>query len=121
LSTSGTKKQGAFKMNTRKFAVVAMGLALAIGGAGAASAQGFDSAHPRRAEVNARLAHQDRRIDVARREGVISPAKAHRLHVADRRIRMHERRFAAHHGGRISVAMQHRLNRQENRVSRRIG
>jgi hypothetical protein len=41
--------------------------------------------------------------------------------MADRHIRRQERRYAANHGGHISRAEQHRLNREENGVSHRIG
>ena len=108
-------------MNTKTILAAVAGLALAAAGAQAASAQGFDQTHPRRAEVNQRLDKQDARIDSQRADGEIGAAKAHRLHRADHRIRIAERRFARHHGGHISKVEQTRLNHRENAVSRRIG
>jgi hypothetical protein len=109
-------------MNTRKLLIALAGLAMVTGAASAASAQTtFDQTHPRRAEVNHRLENQDRRINQERREGEIGPAKAYRLHRADRRMRREERRFARHDNGHITRGEQHRLNRQENAVSHRIG
>jgi len=107
-------------MNFKRNALLAvMGLVIAGGAVSTASADPVF--HPRRAEVNERLAHQNDRIDRARMDGSISGAKARRLHAADRRVRMHERRYAFFHHGHISRAEQHRLNRQENRISHRIG
>ena len=77
--------------------------------------------HPRREEVNNRLGNQNARIRQEVREGEMSRAKAARLHAADHRIRMQERRDAARNDGHITKREQARLNRRENRVSRRIG
>ena len=109
-------------MNTRKLLIAAMGLAVVLGGVSAASAQtNWDNHHPRREQVNDRLAHQDARIHQERCEGEINGRQAHRMHMADHRIRMSERRFARHHDGHISRAEQERLNHRENNVSHRIG
>ena len=98
---------------------------LVVGLAGAAGAAQADTAwqthHPRREQVNERLAYQNHRIQEERRMGEISPAKAHRLHMADLRVRMQERWFARHDRGHLSRAEQLRLNHEENRVSHRIG
>jgi hypothetical protein len=107
-------------MNTRKLLLVTLGAVVALGGAASAQST-FDQTHPRREEVNARLATQNARIHAERADGQISARKARRLHMADRHIRRQERRYAANHGGHISRAEQHRLNREENGVSRRIG
>ena len=77
--------------------------------------------HPRREQVNNRLAHQNARIHQEVREGEMSHAKAARLHRADHRIRVQERRMAARNGGHITRREQARINREENRVSHRIG
>ena len=86
-----------------------------------ASAQTFDQAHPRQAEVLARDAHQRHEIRAEARAGEISPAKAHRLLRHERRIAREEHRMARRNGGYITKAEQHRLNRQENRVARHEG
>ena len=79
------------------------------------------AAHPRRAEVNARLANQDRRIHQERKEGEITAAQAHDLHAEDRGIRAQKRYDAGLHNGHITRAEQAQLNHEENRVSRQIG
>lgn len=110
-------------MNIKKTTLMAlMGVMLAGSAVTAASAETrWQDGHPRRAEVNQRLDNQAMRINAERRDGEISARKAHRLHVADRHIRRQERQFARFHGGHISRAEQHRLNREENRTSGRIG
>ena len=107
-------------MNTCKLLMVTLGAVVALGGAASAQST-FDQTHPVRAEVNGRLANQDARIHAERADGEINGRQAHRLHMADRRIRQHERRYAYYHHGHISRDEQHRLNRQENAVSNRIG
>jgi uncharacterized coiled-coil DUF342 family protein len=110
-------------MNTKKNILLAA-MALVIAGAGAtgASAQTrFDQTHPRRAEVNARLAHENHRVVAERRDGVISRVKAMRMHRKAHMIRVQERRMAARHGGHITRAEKLKLNREENRLSRHIG
>ena len=77
--------------------------------------------HPRREEVNNRLANQNARIHQEVKEGEMSHGKAARLHAADHRIRLQERRMAARNGGHITRREQARLNRRENHVSHRIG
>jgi hypothetical protein len=77
--------------------------------------------HPRREEVNGRLANQNARIHQEVRSGQISRAKAARLHATDHRIRKQERRMASRHDSHLTRHEDARLNRQENRASRRIG
>jgi hypothetical protein len=77
--------------------------------------------HPRRAEVNARLANQNRRIHHEVKEGEMTHAQAAALHRQDRRIRGEERLMASQHGGHITHAEKRALNQQENGVSREIG
>jgi len=77
--------------------------------------------HPRRAEVNARLANQDRRINQEVKEGEISQGQAAQLHKQDRQIRQEERAMASQNGSHITKAEQKVLNQQENKVSKEIG
>ena len=81
----------------------------------------WQAQHPRREEVNNRLANQHARVHREVREGAMSHAQAARLHRADHRIRTQERRMAARHGGHLTRREQTRLNREENHVSHRIG
>jgi hypothetical protein len=81
----------------------------------------FDRTHPRRAEVNQRLARQDRRIHREVKEGEMTKAHATRLHRQDRRIRREERLMASQNGGHITKQEQRTLNQQEHKVSTQIG
>lgn len=96
--------------------------ALAFSFAGAASAQThWEAAHPRRDEVNDRLANQNRRIHNEVREGELSHAQAMTLHRDDRQIRHEERLMARQDNSHITKQEQRTLNQQENRVSTQIG
>lgn len=108
--------------STRKLLTVAAA-ALAIGGMTTVSFAGthWQNHHPRRAEVNGRLANQSRRIREERKEGEINGRQAARLHRQDHTIRREERAMARTNGGHLTKAEQRTLNRQENHVSRRIG
>ncbi|HVN46082.1 MAG TPA: hypothetical protein VMT66_12715 [Steroidobacteraceae bacterium] len=77
--------------------------------------------HPRRTEVNARLANQNKRIHTERKEGEITKAQAQQLHAEDHAIRQEERTMASTNNGHITKAEQRALNQQENQVSRQIG
>jgi hypothetical protein len=95
--------------------------ALVVGVSASALAEtNWDKHHPRRAEVNDRLANQNKRIHQDVKEGKITPAQAHKLHKEDRAIRREERAMASQHGGHITKQEQRVLNRQENTVSRQI-
>jgi hypothetical protein len=100
---------------------VAATVTLACFAAPAMADTAWQAHHPRREEVNNRLANQHARIHQEVREGEMSRAKAARLHRADRRIRRQERHMAARNGGHLTRHEQARLNHEENRVSRRIG
>ena len=102
-------------------AAVAATVSLACLAAPAMADTPWQAHHPRREQVNNRLATQNARIHREAREGEMSRAKAARLHRADHRIRMQERRMAARNGGYVTRRQQARLNRRENHVSRRIG
>ena len=81
----------------------------------------FQANHPRREEVNNRLANQNARIKSEVAEGEMSKAKAARLHKADLQIRQEERDMASQNSGHITKLEQRTLNQQENKVSRQIG
>jgi hypothetical protein len=96
-------------------------LTLAMLGSTSASAWTWDQRHPRRAEVNDRLAIQNFRINRELREGEISWRQARALHAEDNAIRQQERAMAFARGGSISRGEQRLLNREENFVSHQIG
>jgi hypothetical protein len=100
--------------------LIAMTLALTGATFVSSADANWRSNHPRRAEVNARLNHQARRIHTERKEGEITAAQAHDLHVEDRGIRAQERFDASRNGGHITRAEQMRLNHEENGVSHQI-
>ena len=87
----------------------------------AAKKEEWREKHPRRAQVNARLANQHRRIRDEVKEGDMSKAKAAKLHREDHQIRQEERDMAAQNGGHVTKAEQRVLNQQENQVSKQIG
>jgi len=77
--------------------------------------------HPRRTQVNSRLANQNRRIDQERKSGQITKAQAHQLHQDDHAMRREERTMARTNGSHITKTEQRALNQQENQVSNQIG
>ena len=90
--------------------------------AGSAFAEtSWERNHPRRDQVNDRLANQSRRINQEYREGEISRGQARVLHREDRQVRREERTMASLDGGHITRADQRALNQQENGISRQIG
>jgi len=100
--------------------IALFGIAGAAATVTAASANPWDFHHPRRAEVNHRLAVQDMRINRDYRNGRISLHQARYLHAEDRAIRRQERFDARFDRGHIGRAEQRGLNREENGVSRQI-
>jgi hypothetical protein len=81
----------------------------------------WEKSHPRRDQVNDRLANQNKRIKNEVAEGEMSKAKAAKLHKQDRQIRKEERLMASQNGGHITKQEQKTLNQQENAVSKEIG
>lgn len=76
--------------------------------------------HPRRAEVNHRLAKQNARIHEEHKEGELNATQAQALHQEDHAIRQEERADASQHGGHITKSEQKSINQQLNGVSKRI-
>ena len=77
--------------------------------------------HPRRDQVNDRLANQNRRINRELKEGEITKQQANQRHREDHAIRQEERDMAKINGGHITKGEQKVLNPQENAVSGQIG
>lgn len=94
--------------------------AASVGTSFAAEGQ-WEKNHPRRAEVNDRLANQNKRINQEVKEGEISKGQAAKLHREDRQVRREERAMASQNGGHITKQEQRTLNQQENGISRQIG
>jgi hypothetical protein len=105
----------------RKAALATVLLALFAASANSAMADTkSEKHHPRRDEVNDRLARQNKRITEERKEGDLSKHQANALRKEDHRLRQEEQGMASHHGGHITQAEQRTLNRQEDAVSRQI-
>jgi uncharacterized membrane protein len=100
-------------------ALLAASFTLAAGNAMAET--DWQKAHPRRAEVNGRLANQDKRIHNEVKSGQITKTQAQSMHKEDRQIRGEERAMASQNGGHITKQEQKTLNQQENGVSKQIG
>ena len=100
--------------------IALFGIASSAATVTAASANPWDWHHPRRAEVNHRLARQDMRINRDYRDGRISLHQAHYLHAEDRMLRHQERFDARFDHGHITRADQRALNQDENGVNRQI-
>jgi len=77
--------------------------------------------HPRRDQINDRLANQNRRINSELKEGEINKQQANQLHREDHAIRQEERAMSKFDSGHITRADQKVLNQQENAVSHQIG
>jgi hypothetical protein len=93
-----------------------------LGFSGVSLADGaWAKAHPRRDQVNDRLANQNKRIHQEVKEGDLTHAQAAKLHRDDRQIRAEERSMASQDGGHITKTEQRALNQQENAVSKQIG
>jgi hypothetical protein len=108
--------------NTRKAAIVAVMTLFASTVASSAMAETqWEKNHPRRDQVNDRLANQNKRIHQEVKEGEMSKAKAAKLHKEDRQVRKEERVMASQNGGHITKQEQKTLNHQENAISKQIG
>jgi hypothetical protein len=81
----------------------------------------WQKSHPRREQVNNRLANQNKRIHQEVKEGDLTKGQAAKLHKDDRQIRKEERLMASHNGGHVTKSEQKVLNQQENAVSKQIG
>jgi hypothetical protein len=100
------------------FAAVLVSLAGLVGTASAETT--WQKNHPRRTQVNHRLANQDRRIHQDVKNGTLNKAQAANLHHEDHQVRQEERDMAGQNGGHISKTEQRALNGQENNLSNQI-
>ena len=105
---------------TRKLALALVAFAAFGGTIADASAATWAQTHPRRDQVNDRLANQNARINNAFATGKITVGQAAFLHKEDRTVRAQERFDASLNGGHITKAEQRSLNQNENAVSKQI-
>jgi len=76
--------------------------------------------HPRRTQVNSRLANQNKRINQDVKNGTLTKGQAATLHKDDRQVRQEERDMASQNGSHITKSEQKVLNQQENGISKEI-
>lgn len=109
-------------LNSRKttltFAATLVSLAALVGSASAETQWQKD--HPRRTQVNHRLANQNRRINQDVKNGTLTKGQAAQLHKEDHQVRQEERDMASQNGGHITKGEQRVLNQQENQISSQI-
>ncbi len=103
---------------TLTFAAAAVMLAGVIGTASAETT--WQKNHPRRIQVNHRLANQNRRIHADVKNGTLTKSQAAALHKDDHQVRQEERDMASQNGGHITKPEQRVLNKQENGISSQI-
>jgi hypothetical protein len=103
------------------FAVAVLAVFTAASASSAMADTQWDKTHPRRDQVNDRLANQNKRINQQVHEGELTKQQAATLHKQDRQIRKEERLMASQNGGHITKQEQKTLNQQENAVSKKIG
>ena len=109
------------KSTAKKLLCAAVATAVLAGAAATASADTtWQKNHPRREQVNNRLANQNRRIHQDVKNGTLTRAEAAKLHKDDHQIRQEERAMASQNGSHITGSEQKVLNQQENAVSRAI-
>jgi hypothetical protein len=105
-------------MFTTKFIAVAALCGFSLG-ASVAGAQTVPD-HPRVNEVNQRLDNQQSRINQGLANGTMNDRQAARDEHHDANIAKRESTDEAKHNGHLTKGEQNRLNRSENRNSRRI-
>ena len=108
-------------MKLRNLLIAAAGLAMAAGAADAASAATtWQNHHPRRVEVNHRLAKLNHSIRVERREHELTAFQARRMQDRVHMIRVQERGDARHDHSHLTRQEQVRLNHEETGVRRHL-
>ena len=103
---------------TLSFAAAVISLAALAGTASADTT--WQKNHPRRTQVNHRLANQNQRIHNDVKDGTLSKGQAAQLHQEDHQVRQEERDMASQNGGHITKTEQRALNQQENGISNQI-
>ena len=110
-----------FKPARKMLTIAAVTLSLAGLATSALADTQWQKNHPRREQVNSRLANQNKRIRTERKEGEITKSQAAQLHREDHQVRQEERAMASQNGGHITKSEQRVLNQQENGISQQIG
>lgn len=79
-----------------------------------------DSGHPRVNEVNQREQNQQNRIAQSLTKGSLTPQEAAKLEKGESHIQQQEADNLQKNNGKLTAGEDHKLNREENRESRRI-
>jgi hypothetical protein len=103
---------------TLSFAAAMVSFAALVGTASAETT--WQKNHPRRTQVNHRLANQNKRIHNDVKDGTLSKGQAAAIHHEDHQVRQEERDMASQNGGHITQGEQRVLNGQENAISNQI-
>jgi hypothetical protein len=100
------------------FAAAAVMLAGMVGTASAETT--WQKNHPRRTQVNHRLANQNRRIHNDVKNGTMTRGQAATAHREDHQVRQEEHDMASQNGSHITKPEDRVLNKQENAISNQI-
>jgi hypothetical protein len=100
------------------FAAAAVMLAGMVGTASAETT--WQKNHPRRTQVNHRLANQNRRIHNDVKNGTMTHSQAAAVHKDDHQVRQEEHDMASQNGSHITKPEERVLNKQENAISNQI-
>jgi len=79
-----------------------------------------DPGHPRVNQVNRRETRQQARIAQGVKSGELTPGEAKRLERGEQRLQNNEKRDMAKDGGHLTKQDQRQLNREANRMNKRI-
>ena len=102
-------------------ASIAMAAVLGIGIVpGRARAEDFAQKHPRRAEVNHREHHQQKRIANGIKSGRLNAGEAANLEGQEAGLKAQERAEVKANGGHLTKGEQQQLNQEENNLSHQI-
>lgn len=107
-------------MKTKLLSIAILIAAMGLSTSSFAAVGRWGHNHPRRSEVNHRLANQNRRIHDKVEDGKMSKGEAAKLHKEDHQVRQEERDMASQDHGHITKQEQRTLNQQENHISRQI-
>jgi uncharacterized lipoprotein YajG len=114
---------------TKSLLVLAASGLLAVGSAAAqpqnsntsgAGAGQVDPGHPRVNQVNRRETRQQNRIANGIKNGQLKPGQTARLERGEQRLQNNEKRDMAKDNGHLTKQNQRQLNRESNRMSKRI-
>lgn len=112
---------------TQSLLILAVGGLMSIGSSSAqstktsgAGAGQHDPGHPRVNQVNRRETRQQARIANGAKSGKLTPKQTAHLEKGEQRLQKNEKKDMAKDNGHLTKKDQHQLNRESNRMSRRI-